>query len=71
MGGVMDIIQFLKNGLLSIADPIVEPRSYVYPKSRGFSGMEKLSGDTRIIGDDMGKAIKKYGGKQPHTRASA
>jgi len=69
---IMKIIELIKEGMLSIADSTVEPRVYVYPVAGGFQrDQEKLSNDVRVVGNDMKKAIKKYGSQQPYKSSSA
>jgi hypothetical protein len=67
---IMKIIEIIKNGMLSVADSIVEPRNYSYPKVGGFEcDQEHLTGDIRTVGCDMKKAIKKYGSEQSYKRS--
>lgn len=51
------------NGFAIIADSYVNPREYVKPSDVGFvSDLNQIRGDVVVVGNDMKKAINKYGG---------
>jgi len=67
----MKVIQFIKHGLLSLADPYVEPRAYIYPTNGGFQrDHDRLVGDIKAVGGQLRKTIDKHGRKQPHELTS-
>lgn len=68
----MKLIQFIRNGMLAIADSNIESRNYSYPKTGGFErDRQKLSGDMRQVGKDMKKVMDRHGSKQPYKRSGA
>ena len=68
----MKLTKIFYDGLISIADAVVDPRTHSYPRSSGFQrDQRQLSGDVRKVGSDMKKAIDKYGRKQPYEHSSS
>lgn len=65
---IMNIIQIIGKGLLTIADAYVEPRWYGYPKTNGFQhDQDRLRNDVISVGNDLKKTIdKQHGRKQSH-----